>query len=106
MSRWAHHAIEALNAGQTCTIRPRGQSMRPRVRSGATVTIAPLADTEPVVGDIVLVRVRGRVYLHIVKATRTEGGATRYLIGNNRGGINGWVSRSAIYGVATDVDNG
>lgn len=48
------------------------------------------------VGDVVLVRVHGRVYLHLIKAT--DGG--RFLIGNNRGGINGWVGPDAIYGVA------
>jgi hypothetical protein len=26
-----------------------------------------------------------------------------YQIGNNRGGINGWITREAIYGVVTDI---
>jgi hypothetical protein len=30
----------------------------------------------------------------------------RYLIGNNRGGINGWVSRQAIFGRATRIEHG
>lgn len=28
----------------------------------------------------------------------------RMLIGNNRGGINGWVNRAAVYGIATRVE--
>jgi hypothetical protein len=27
----------------------------------------------------------------------------QFLIGNNRGGINGWVGRQAIFGLATEV---
>jgi hypothetical protein len=46
------------------------------------------------------VRYRGREYLHLVKARQGD----RYLIGNNRGGINGWVGRRAIFGIATRVE--
>jgi hypothetical protein len=28
----------------------------------------------------------------------------RFLIGNNRGGINGWVGPHAIYGIATRIE--
>jgi hypothetical protein len=49
---------------------------------------------------VVLVRVRGTVYLHLVKAVNQG----RFLIGNNRGGINGWVGPSAIYGIATRIE--
>jgi hypothetical protein len=31
--------------------------------------------------------------------------ADRYLIGNNRGGINGWVGRRAIFGIATEISH-
>lgn len=104
MGNWASHAITTLATGEPATIRPRGNSMRPKVLSGATVTVSPLTgDPEP--GDVVLVKVKGRVYLHLVNATRIEGGATRYQIANNRGHVNGWVSRTAIYGIATEVDN-
>ena len=39
-------------------------------------------------GDVVLCKVRGNEYLHVVKAIQGE----RFQIGNNRGVINGWVS--------------
>jgi len=52
------------------------------------------------VGDIVLCRVRGREYLHLVKAVQDR----RYLIGNNRGGTNGWVGRAAVYGIGTRIE--
>lgn len=96
---WASAAIAALQQGQTVTIRPRGHSMTGIVNDGDWVTVVPLGERAPRVGDVVLVRMHRREYLHLVKAV--QGG--RYLIGNNRGGINGWVGRRAIAGVATTI---
>jgi hypothetical protein len=92
--------IAALRRGETVQIRPHGQSMRPKVRDGARVTVAPCRPADLRVGDIVLVRVRGRVYLHLIKAIDGQ----RFLIGNNHGGINGWAGPAAVYGVATRID--
>ena len=44
--------------------------MRPKVESGATVTVEPVELAELEVGDVVLCRVKGNVYLHLVKALR------------------------------------
>jgi hypothetical protein len=68
--------------------------MEPLISSGQEVTVAPIGDHAIQLGDVVLCRVHGQQYLHLVKAI--QGG--RYLIGNNRGRINGWVTRRAIYG--------
>lgn len=92
--------IAALQRGDTVQIRPHGQSMRPKVKDGARVTVAPCRTEELRVGDIVLVRVRGRIYLHLIKAIDGQ----RFLIGNNHGGINGWVGPHAIYGIATKIE--
>lgn len=100
---WAGSAIQALEAGQTAQIRPKGGSMAGRVESGNLVTLEPIPkDVEqPLIqGDIVLVRVHGSVYLHLVKAIKDG----RYQIGNNRGGINGWVGLKQIYGKAVKVE--
>ena len=40
------------------------------------------------------------VYLHLIKAVNQG----RFLIGNNRGGLNGWVGPHAIYGLATRIE--
>jgi hypothetical protein len=96
---WATGYIAKLAAGETVQFRPRGQSMRGRIESGQLCTVAP-APEELEVGDIVLCKVRGREYLHLVKARQGE----RYLIGNNRGKINGWVTRGAIYGRCVRVE--
>jgi SOS-response transcriptional repressor LexA len=97
---WALFAKEALRRGETVQVKPRGHSMRGKVNDGDLVTLEPVAPESLAAGDIVLVRVGGRDYLHLVKAI--DGG--RFQIGNNRGGINGWVGPSGIYGKAVKVE--
>jgi hypothetical protein len=92
---WATGFIQKLQAGETVECRPRGNSMQPRIQSGQLCVIAPLLlSALPEVGDIVLCKVKGQEYLHLVKAIQGD----RYQIGNNRGGINGWVGLNGIYG--------
>ena len=70
--------------------------MVPLVKSGDLCRLRPFEDGEfPSKGDIVLVRCNGRDYLHLVKAVQGE----RCQIGNNRGHINGWVGKNALYGL-------
>ncbi len=97
---WASFAIEALSKGQTVQIKPRGHSMQGKVNNGDRVTLAPCTPETLKVGDIVLVRVKGNVYLHLIKAIDRS----RFLIGNNRGGINCWVGPNAIYGIAITIE--
>jgi SOS-response transcriptional repressor LexA len=97
---WAKFAIEKLNKGETVQIRPRGHSMKGKVNSGDLVTVEPCNPEELSVGDIVLVRVKGNDYLHLIKAVNQG----RFLIGNNRGGTNGWVGHNCVYGIATKVE--
>ncbi len=92
---WAARHIAKLQTGACVSFRPRGRSMTGKVNDGDLVTVRPLAPHEPAVGDIVLCRVRGAEYLHLVKATQ----GPRFQIGNNRGGVNGWVTRRCIFGV-------
>ena len=42
---------------------------------------------------------KGNQYLHLVKEIQGE----RFQIGNNRGGINGWVTQRHIFGRLTEV---
>ena len=97
---WAKYAIEALQRGETVKIKPRGHSMRGKVNHRDTVTLEPCDVDDLSVGDIVLVRVKGNVYLHLIKAINQG----RFQIGNNRGGINGWVGHNSIYGIATEIE--
>lgn len=100
---WAMHAKEALKRGESVQIRPRGHSMRGRVNDGDLVTLEPCDPDTVKPGDVVLVRVNGKDYLHLVKAVQVHG--KRFLIGNNRGGTNGWVGASALHGRATKIES-
>lgn len=101
---WADHAKTELAEGRDVQVRPRGNSMQPRVNSGDLVSLSPVPDASALAkDDVVLVRVHGRDFLHLIKAVRTEGESLRFQIGNNRGGINGWVGFNAIYGLAVEV---
>ncbi len=66
---WATGHIGKLKAGETVSFRPRGHSMKPKVNSGDLVTVEPLSDESDLsVGDIVLCKVSGQQYLHLIKA--------------------------------------
>lgn len=74
--------------------------MKGKIDSGQLCTVEPLGDAALEVGQIVLCKVRGAQYLHLIKATR----GAQYLIGNHRGGTNGWITRNSIYGVSAKVE--
>ena len=74
--------------------------MSPRIESGQLCTVEPVLVASLKAGDIVLCKVRGAEYLHIVKAIQGE----RFQIGNNRGFINGWIGPSSIFGKLTKVE--
>jgi len=97
---WADGHIARLARGETVSFRPRGHSMRGKIDSGDLCTVEPLGDHALTAGDIVLCRVKGAQYLHLVIAMQGD----RYQIGNNRGGINGWITRRQIYGRLVRVE--
>src|SRR5437868_14078082 len=97
---WATGHIQKLQAGETVKFRPRGHSMSGKIESGQLCTVEPVDPETIGVGDIVLCKVNGREYLHLVKAIQ----GPRFQIGNNRGRINGWISAGAIYGRCIEVE--
>lgn len=97
---WATSYIAKLQGGETVQFRPRGNSMTPKIESGQLCTVVPLCEDDSIdVGDIVLCKVNGNQYLHLVKAVQGE----RLQIGNNHGRINGWTSRHQVFGSLTRV---
>lgn len=88
--------------GSTVEFRPVGSSMVPLIRSRQLVTVAPVDPALVEVGDIVLARVAGTVYLHLVSAVDRE--RRRVQISNDRGRVNGWTSCAKVYGICTVVD--
>jgi len=98
---WANRHIENLKAGQTVSFRPKGNSMTGKIESGQLCTVSPVKKEDVEVGDIVLCKVNGNQYLHLIKATQGD----RFCIGNNKGHINGWVSFNCIYGKLTKIED-
>ena len=96
---WAISAVESLKNGETVTIKPAGNSMVPKINSKDVVTIEPVGDRELRKDDIVLAKINGKYYLHLIKGL----GKKKFLIGNNKGHINRWTARKNIFGVATRV---
>jgi hypothetical protein len=97
---WAAGHIAKLKAGEAVSFRPRGNSMAGKIESGQLCTVEPVDPATLRVGDVVLCKVNGREYLHLVKAIQDG----RFQIGNNRGRINGWVSANAIFGRCVSVE--
>lgn len=91
--------ISKLKQGYIIQFRPRGNSMTPKIKSGELVTICPTIYCEKIKkGDIVYCKVKGNIYLHLVRQA-SDG---KYLIGNNYGKINGWTKN--IYGKFIKMD--
>lgn len=97
---WATNYITQLQQGKTVSFRPRGGSMTGRIESGQLCTVAPVDAASLSIGDIVLCRVHGSEYIHLIKAIQDQ----RFQIGNNRGGINGWVGGNSIFGKCIAIE--
>jgi hypothetical protein len=93
---------DRVAAGASVEFRPTGSSMVPLIRSRELVTIAPVDPTRLEVGDIVLARVAGTVYLHLVSALDSARG--RVQISNNRGRVNGWTGYAKVFGICSAVE--
>jgi phage repressor protein C with HTH and peptisase S24 domain len=100
---WAKPHIEKLEKGETVQFRPKGNSMAGKIENGQLVTVEPY-DADYEVDDIVLCQVMGHHYVHLVKAIKMNGELKLYQIGNNKGRMNGWVSKKKIFGKCVKVE--
>lgn len=76
--------------------------MQGKIESGQLCTVEPIADLSVLEkGDIILCKVNGTEYLHLIKAIQ----GSRFQIGNNRGRINGWIGPNAIFGKCIKVED-
>lgn len=98
---WATEHIKKLRAGEAVSFRPRGNSMSGKIESGQLCTVVPVPSETLEVGDIVLCKVNGREYLHLIKAIQ----GNRFQIGNNRGRINGWVAANSVFGKCITIES-
>lgn len=76
--------------------------MVPLIRSRQQVVVAPVDPSKVEVGDIVLARVAGTVYLHLVSSV--DPARKRVQISNNRGRVNGWTSHDRVFGLCVAVN--
>ena len=84
-----------LREGETCIVVGYGNSMTPKLMSGEAVIMEPVVEeTKLNKGDVVLVKVKGHYYCHLISAIRNNS----YQISNNHKHVNGWVSKNNIYG--------
>jgi len=74
--------------------------MAGKIESGQLCTVAPVKLDDLSVGNIVLCKVNGFQYLHLIKAIQGK----RFQIGNNRGRINGWIGENGIYGKCVGIE--
>jgi len=93
-----NYKLEKLQNGETFITSEKGNSMMPLIKSGQEHKLAPAKWEDVEVNDIVYCKVNGRFYTHLVKAKDLNKGC---LIGNNKGGINGWTKH--IYGKVISV---
>ena len=99
---WATPYIAKLKNGETVSFRPRGHSMKGKIESGQLCTVEPIKEFESLQkGDIVLCKVNGAEYLHLIKTIQGK----RFQIGNNRGRINGWIGTNSIFGNLVKVES-
>jgi SOS-response transcriptional repressor LexA len=99
---WATCYITKLKLGETVSFRPRGNSMQGKIESGQLCTVEPIEDYDTLEkGDIVLCKVNGSEYLHLIKAIQGK----RFQIGNNRGRINGWITANSIFGKCVKIED-
>lgn len=97
---WANNYIEELRLGKTVKFRPKGNSMTPRIKSGELCTVCPINQSLKV-GDVVLCKVKGNQYLHLISAIKND---KLFRISNNHGFINGWININNIYGLLINIE--
>lgn len=93
-----NYKLERLENGETFITSERGSSMVPLIKSGQGHRLSPVLIEDVNVGDIVYCKVKSNFYTHLVKAKDIKKGL---LIGNNKGGINGWTK--SVYGKVIEI---
>lgn len=93
-----NYKLERLQNGETFVTSEKGNSMIPIIKSGQEHKLSPITWQKCEIGDIVYCKVYGNYYTHLVKGKNNDRGL---LIGNNRGGINGWTKN--VYGKVIEL---
>lgn len=97
---WANKHIQALQMGKIVKFRPVGKSMTGKIESGQLCTVSPDL-TNLIVGDIVLCKVNGSQYIHLISSIKDG----KFQVSNNKGRINGWIELKSIFGKCIKVED-
>ena len=100
MGRTNSYYIAQLMAGNTVSFRGSGGSMRGRIEPGELCVVGPVDVATLEVGDIMLCKVNRSVFLHLIKEIHDG----NFLIANNLGKVNGWITADKIYGKLIRVE--
>ena len=94
-----------LREGEVCKVTGIGNSMTPILKSRQPVICTPVTDeTELKKRDIVLCKVKGHFYLHLIWSVKKgKNNTEQYLIGNNHGHANGTIGRQQIFGKVVEI---
>lgn len=77
-----------------------GNSMLPILKSRQPVTLKPVtSETNLKKDDIVFCKVKGNYHTHKISKIRGK----QFQISNNRGFINGWITKDKIFGIVTKI---
>lgn len=103
--------VEVLREDIFAYMKPSGNSMTPIIHSKDKILIEnrdwvreAYGRYDYRVGDAVYCKVKGRYYVHLIKAIKKDGDSLFYQIGNNKGRINGWTNESNVFGVVIEVN--
>jgi hypothetical protein len=92
---------EKLLKDEIVSFTAHGKSMSPRIDDKTKVTVCPVKEETIVdIDSVVFCKVKGNYLLHKVKAIRTtKNKKQKFLIANNKGHENGWISKASIFGI-------
>ena len=94
-------SAEHLQNGEIAKVTGIGNSMTPILKSRQPVICIPVDDkTILAKRDIVLCKVNGHYYLHLIWSVKP---GDRFLIGNNHGHPNGVITRKNIFGKVVEI---
>lgn len=74
--------------------------MRPIINHRQAVTVSPVDSSKVEKGDVVIAKVHGRIFCHLISAVDGD----RIQISNNHGFVNGWTTREHVFGIVTHVE--
>jgi phage repressor protein C with HTH and peptisase S24 domain len=92
-----NRAIKELDEIGETSLKVSGNSMSPLIKTRSALVLKKFDAYR--VGDAVLCKVKGNIYVHKITQIDAEG---RYLISNNKGHDNGWTKN--VYGRVVNVN--